>query len=62
MGGRELAEKIRPIYPQAKVMFCSGYTEDAILHSGNLEAGVFFLQKPYSVATVAKKVRDVLAA
>ncbi len=61
MGGRELAERLRPIHPKAKVIFCSGYTEDAILHSGSLEAGVFFLQKPYSVAAVAQKVRDVLS-
>ncbi len=62
MGGRELVDKLRPICPQTKVIFCSGYTEDAIFHSGGLEAGVFFLQKPYTVAAVARKVRDVLAA
>lgn len=60
MGGRELAQQLRPMHPGAKVIFCSGYTEDAILHSGSLEAGAFFLQKPYSVAAVAQKVRDVL--
>ena len=61
MGGRELAEKLRPLQPGAKVIFCSGYTEDAIFHSGTLEAGVFFLQKPYSIAGVAQKVRDALS-
>ncbi len=60
MGGRELAQQLIPLHPSAKVIFCSGYTEDAILHSGSLEAGAFFLQKPYSVAAVAQKVRDVL--
>jgi YesN/AraC family two-component response regulator len=62
MGGKELAAKLRPISPQTKIIFCSGYTEDAIFHSGGLEAGVYFLQKPYSVAAVAQKVRDVLNA
>ena len=62
MGGKELVEHLRPLSPGTKVIFCSGYTEDAIFHSGGLEAGVYFLQKPYTVAAVAQKVRDVLAA
>ncbi len=62
MGGRELAEKIRPMYPDAKILFCSGYTEDAILHNGALDAGTFFLQKPYSVAVIAEQIRRALAA
>ena len=62
MGGKELVDKLRPLYPATKVIFCSGYTEDAIFHSGGLEAGVYFLQKPYTVAAVAQKVRDVLNA
>ena len=62
MGGKELVEKLRPLYPTTKVIFCSGDTEDAIFHSGGLEAGVYFLQKPYTVAAVAQKVRDVLSA
>jgi PAS domain S-box-containing protein len=60
MGGRELADKLRPLCPATKVIFCSGYTEDAIFHSGTLERGVYFLQKPYTVAGIAQKVRDVL--
>jgi CheY-like chemotaxis protein len=60
MGGRELADKVRPLCPGTKVIFCSGYTEDAIFHSGALERGVYFLQKPYTVAGIAQKVRDVL--
>lgn len=62
MGGRELVNRIRPLLPETKVIYCSGYTEDAIFHSGGLEAGVFFLQKPYTVAAVAQKVKDVLTA
>ncbi len=60
MGGKELVEKLLPLRPRTKVIFCSGYTEDAIFHSGNLEAGVYFLPKPYSVTDIAEKVRTVL--
>ena len=62
MGGRELVEKLRPLSPRTKVIYCSGYTEDAVFRSGGIEAGVFFLQKPYTVAAVAKSVRDALSA
>jgi CheY-like chemotaxis protein len=62
MGGRELVERLRPISPKTKVVYCSGYTEDAVFRSGGIEAGVYFLQKPYTVAAVAKTVRDALAA
>ena len=61
MGGKELVERLRPMSPTTKVIFCSGYTEDAIFHSGGFEAGVYFLQKPYTLAAVARKVRDALA-
>ena len=42
------------------MLFCSGYTEDAIVHDGTLDAGVAFMQKPYTVAALAEKVREVL--
>ncbi len=61
MGGKELAEKLRPISPRTKVIFCSGYTEDAIFHGGGVEAGVFFLQKPYTMATVAQKLNEAMS-
>jgi len=60
MGGRELADQIRPLCPRTKVIFCSGYTEDAVFHSGGLERGVYFLQKPYTVAGIAQKVSEVM--
>lgn len=60
MGGKELVERVRPMIPEIKVIFCSGYTEDAILHSSGLDAGVFFLQKPYTIAAVAQKLNEAL--
>ena len=60
MGGKELAERLRALSPHTKVLFCSGYTEDAIVHDGTLDPGISFVQKPYTVATLANKVREVL--
>ena len=60
MGGKELAERLRVLSPHTKVLFCSGYTEDAIVHDGTLDPGISFVQKPYTVATLANKVREVL--
>ena len=62
MGGKELVDKLRPLSPNTKVIFCSGYTEDAIFHGGGLEAGVFFLQKPYTIAGVAQKVNEAMSS
>jgi CheY-like chemotaxis protein len=60
MGGRELYERLRPLQPGIKVLYMSGYTDDAIVHQGVLEPGIAFLQKPYSPISLAKKVKDVL--
>ncbi len=61
MGGKELATHIRERDPQTRVVFCSGYTEDAVFHNGSLEPGVFFLQKPYTISGIAQKLSEVLA-
>jgi PAS domain S-box-containing protein len=61
MGGPELANQMRSRSPRTKVLFCSGYTEDAITRDGKLQRGTSFMQKPYSVATLASRVREVLA-
>jgi PAS domain S-box-containing protein len=60
MGGRELAERLHDSHPGMKVLFTSGYTDDAIVHYGVLDEGVNFIGKPYSVADLTHKVREVL--
>jgi CheY-like chemotaxis protein len=60
MSGRQLADRMREIRPDAKVLFVSGYTDDAIVRHGILEPGIAFLQKPFSPPALARKVREVL--
>jgi signal transduction histidine kinase len=62
MGGKVMAEWLKTTYPDLKVLFTSGYTEDAIAHHGVLDEGVEFLPKPYSPASLARKVRELLDA
>jgi PAS domain S-box-containing protein len=60
--GREAAERIQASRPGTKVLFMSGYTEDAVLTRSVLEAGIAFLEKPFSPAALEDKVREVLAS
>jgi signal transduction histidine kinase/ActR/RegA family two-component response regulator len=60
MGGRVMAEWLKTSYPDIKILFTSGYTDDAITHHGVLEPGIAFLSKPYTPATLARKVRAML--
>lgn len=58
--GRELAQLVAPLQPEMKVLYMSGYTDDAIVQHGMLGADTPFLQKPFTPATLARKVREVL--
>jgi nitrogen-specific signal transduction histidine kinase/CheY-like chemotaxis protein len=60
MNGRDLARNLLSLYPNLKRLFMSGYTADVIAHHGVLDEGVQFIQKPFSVQTLAVKVRKVL--
>lgn len=60
MGGKELADRLHGSHPGMKVLFTSGYTDDAIVHYGVLDKGVHFIGKPYSVVDLTHKVREVL--
>jgi len=60
MSGRELAQRVTATRPETKVLFLSGYTEDAIIHEGVLEPGTAFLQKPFTLLVLSRKVREVL--
>ena len=62
MGGRELAKRLMAMRPQIGVLYLSGYTEDAIVNHGALDPGTAFLQKPFTLQKLAKKVREVLHA
>ncbi len=60
MSGRELAEKILRTHPHIKILFTSGYTEDAIVQHGVRESELNFIQKPFSFNEIAHKVRELL--
>jgi PAS domain S-box-containing protein len=60
MGGKAMAEWLKATYPALKILFTSGYTDNTIAPQGMLDAGVEFLAKPYTPATLARKVRELL--
>ncbi|SFJ99927.1 CHASE3 domain-containing protein [Methylocapsa palsarum] len=62
IGGRKLAELARAMIPGLKVLFTSGYTENAIVHNGRLDPGVELISKPYTLDRLAAKLRRVLDA
>jgi two-component system, cell cycle sensor histidine kinase and response regulator CckA len=62
MNGKELNVRLRVGRPGLRCIFMSGYTADVIAHHGVLEAGVAFLQKPFTIQSLAEKVREVLDA
>lgn len=60
MNGRDLAKNLLSLYPNLKRLFMSGYTANVIAHHGVLDEGVQFIQKPFSMQSLAVKVREVL--
>jgi two-component system, cell cycle sensor histidine kinase and response regulator CckA len=61
MGGRELVKQLAQTRPETKVLYLSGYTEDAIGSEGSIESGTAFLQKPFTLQNLSRKVREVLS-
>jgi len=60
INGKQLADRVRPIHPETKVLFTSGYTEDVIIHHGVVDEGIHFIPKPYTPGVLARKIREVL--
>ena len=60
MSGRQLADKIQQLYKDLPVIFVSGYTDEHIVHHGVLDKDINFIQKPYSIAALAAKIRELL--
>ena len=61
MNGRQLANELLKSKPGLKVLFTSGYTENAIIHHGRLDSGVLLLAKPYRKSDMADMIRKALA-
>ena len=62
VGGRETADRVRSLFPSAKVLYMSGYTDDLVIRDGAFESGTTFIQKPFGAADLARSVREVLDA
>jgi DNA-binding NtrC family response regulator len=60
MSGRQLSQMLGNLYPDLKTIHMSGYTDDAVLRHGIQDGDTTFLQKPFNLSTLARKVRDVL--
>ena len=60
MGGKDMVKELKPMLPSARVMFMSGYTNDALSEDGVLDPSIFFLAKPFTPMLLTQKVRAVL--
>ena len=62
IGGRELAERVLSVRPEIKILYMSGYTDQAVVHQGILGTDAPLLQKPFTLATLTTKLREILTA
>jgi signal transduction histidine kinase len=60
MSGKEMVDCLRLLLPDIKVLFMSGYANEAIMHHGVLEKGLFYIQKPFTIEKLSQKIREVL--
>lgn len=60
MGGTELARRLIPLRPEMKTLYMSGYTDEAVGHSGVLDPGTRYIQKPFTPANLARAIREAL--
>lgn len=60
MGGKDLADFVQTVAPQTKVLFCSGYTEEAVNLRGTVSTATAFIGKPYTIDALALKIRELL--
>jgi PAS domain S-box-containing protein len=60
LGGRELGRRLAELRPETRILYTSGYAEDAIAFGGVLSEGIHFMQKPYSLSVLAERVRQML--
>jgi two-component system cell cycle sensor histidine kinase/response regulator CckA len=58
--GKQVAKELNKLRPETRVLFLSGYPEDTLVRHGALQAGVNFLQKPFSIKALTSKVQSVL--
>ena len=62
MSGKDVADKLKETHPETKVLFMSGYTDEAIVHHGIVDSHIAFIQKPFSEVALTQKIREVLDA
>jgi len=60
MSGKDVVKRLQPLYPHMKVIYMSGYTDNAIFHHGVLEPELNFFEKPFTPEELARKVREIL--
>ncbi|HTD51581.1 MAG TPA: ATP-binding protein [Thermoanaerobaculia bacterium] len=62
LSGRDLAHQIQKLKPEIPILYISGYSDDAVVRHGNLDAGTHFLQKPFTPLQLGRKIREILDA